>query len=113
MYGRNEYDFNLNNPYFEKSARIDDLVQEISDEVYQDIKKHGVMMSLCRVYTKFPMYSSAQATVLEEMVEWCNEHRQFETAELFDAMFTESKREQMLIKFCNDYAERSVNKDFD
>lgn len=111
MYGRNEYDFNLDNPHFEESDRFNSEVDLIAEEVYQDIKKHGVMMSLVRVYTDYPRFSSAQGTVLEEMTEWSIDHKDHQNGELLDAMFNESKRERLLIEFCWDYAAKSVGRD--
>lgn len=113
MYGRNEFDFHLDDDDLGEACRIEDLIGQIADEVYDDIKRLGVMTTVVRVFTKYPRFSSKQATLLEEITEWATEHKQLDTAELIDAMFNESKREKMLTEFCFDYAERSVNKGFD
>lgn len=111
MYGR--YEPELDDQYLEEfDAWIDD-VNELSEEVYQAIKKHGLMISLVRVYTDYPRFSSAHATVLEEMTEWSIDHKDHQNGELLDAMFNESKRDKLLSEFCFDYAVKSLSKGFD
>lgn len=111
MYGRNSYDFNLGNPHFEEESRFNDEVGVHAEELYQDIKKHGVMMSTVRVYTDYPRFSSSQGTVLEEMTEWSIDYKDHQNGELLDAMFNESKRERLLVEFCWDYAAKLVGED--
>jgi hypothetical protein len=102
----------VGNPHYEEEGRFNDEVDRSAEELYQDIKKHGVMMSTVRVFTDYPRFSSENGTVLEEMIEWSIDHKDHQNEELLDAIFNDSKREQLLVEFCWDYAERVCNKTF-
>jgi len=111
MYGRNEFDFNLDDPGYEEADKREALILEIFDEVYDDIKRLGVMGKIRRVFTDYPRFSSESGTILEEMTEWSIDYKDHQNNELLDAVFNESKREQLIVEFCQAYAEKTVGKD--
>jgi hypothetical protein len=45
------------------------------------------------------------------MTEWSIDYKDHQNNELLDAVFNESKREQLIVEFCEAYAEKTVGKD--
>lgn len=106
MYG--QFEPSLEDKDLEDFGAWSNEVDAIADELYHDIKKNGVMVTIMREYTEYPRFSSAHATVLEEMTAWSIDYKDHQNDELLDAMFNESKREKLLAEFCYDYAVKSM-----